>query len=69
MSYQIETIPPFDKAVKRLTRKYRHIKYSKPEKADVSPREIEALSVELEEHLFGRGESEKTYQKLRERVG
>ena len=25
MSYQIETIPPFDKAVKRLTRKYRHI--------------------------------------------
>jgi len=26
MSYQIETIPPFDKAVKRLTRKYRHIK-------------------------------------------
>jgi len=131
MSYQIETIPPFDKAVKRLTKKYRHIKqdlqvlvgtlsanplagvaipgfahqvwkirlassdiragkrggyrviyaisreartcylmyiYSKPEKADVSAREIEALLVELEEHLFGRGESEKTYQKLREGV-
>ena len=131
MSYQIETIPPFDKAVKRLTRKYRHIKrdlqvlvgtlsanplagvaipgfahqvwkirlassdiragkrggyrviyaisreartcylmyiYSKPEKADVSAKEIEALLVELEEHLFGRGESEKTYQKLREGV-
>jgi len=26
MSYQIETIPPFEKAVKRLTKKYRHIK-------------------------------------------
>jgi len=26
MSYQIESIPPFDKAVKRLARKYRHIK-------------------------------------------
>ena len=120
MSYQIETIPPFDKAVKRLAKKYRHIKqdlqvlvgtllanpfagvaipgfahqvwkvrlassdiragkrggyrviyaisreartcylmfiYPKPEKADVSAREIEALLVELEEYLFGRGES------------
>ncbi len=132
MSYQIETIPPFDKAVKRLTRKYRHIKqdlqalvgtlsanpfagvaipgfahqvwkirlassdiragkrggyrviyaisreartcylmyiYSKPEKADVSSREIEALLVELEEYLFGRGESKETHRKLREGVG
>jgi len=131
MSYQIETIPPFDKAIKRLTRKYRHIKqdlqvlvgtlsanplagvaipgfahqvwkirlassdiragkrggyrviyaisreartgylmciYSKPEKADVSAKEIEAMLVELEEYLFGREESEETHRKLRERV-
>ena len=31
--------------------------HSKPEKADVSAREIEALLVELEEYLFGREES------------
>jgi len=112
MSYQIETIRPFDKAVKRLARKYRHIKrdlrdlvgtlsanpyagvaipgfahrvwkvrlassdiragkrggyrviyaisrqartcyLTKPKKANVSAREIEALLVELEEYLFG----------------
>ena len=26
MSYQIESIAPFDRAVKRLAKKYRHIK-------------------------------------------
>ena len=26
MNYRIETIPPFDRAVKRLSKKYRHIK-------------------------------------------
>ena len=26
MNYRIETVPPFDRAVKRLARKYRHLK-------------------------------------------
>jgi len=43
--------------------------YSKPEKADVSAKEIEALLVELEEYLFDKGESEEACRKPGEGVG
>jgi len=51
MNYQVESIGAFDRAARRLARKYRYLLYieAKPEKGDVTLEEIEALLAELAE--------------------